>query len=84
MVTYNALLQAEVPPQARGRVFAGFDLVWQTGRLASLALGRPGRDALGVQAVYALGGGLLLVAGTIGLVGLARPHHGVAARPDTR
>jgi hypothetical protein len=39
MVTYNALLQAEVPPEARGRVFAGFDLIWQTGRLASLALG---------------------------------------------
>jgi predicted MFS family arabinose efflux permease len=84
MVTYNALLQAEVPPEARGRVFAGFDLIWQTGRLASLALGGIAADALGVQAVYALGGGLLLVAGTVGLVGLARPHGGVATWPGAR
>jgi predicted MFS family arabinose efflux permease len=84
MVTYNSLLQAEVAVQARGRVFAGFDLIWQAGRLASLALGGMVADAAGVQAVYALGGGLLLVAGTVGLVGLARPHGGVAGRPDAR
>ena len=76
MVTYNALLQAEVAPEARGRVFAGFDLLWQAGRLASLALGGVAADALGVQAVYALGGGLLLVAGMVGLLGLARGHSG--------
>jgi predicted MFS family arabinose efflux permease len=72
MVTYNALLQAEVPTEARGRVFAGFDLLWQTGRLASLALGGLAADALGVQAVYVLGGVLLLAAGTVGLAGLVR------------
>jgi len=72
MVTYNALLQAEVAPQARGRVFAGFDLLWQAGRLASLALGGVAADALGIRAVYYRGGVLLLAAGAIGLAGVAR------------
>jgi MFS family permease len=87
MVTYNALLQAEVTTEFRGRVFAGFDLLWQVGRLASLGLGGVAADALGVQAVYALGGGLLLVAGTVGLVGLARGDSGrlgAAASRDPR
>ena len=70
MVTYTSLLQAEVPSRNRGRVFAGFDMIWQTGRLASLALGGAGADDLGIQAVYLLGGVLLLLAGAIGLAGL--------------
>jgi len=74
MVTYNSLLQADVAGNLRGRVFAGFDMLWQTGRLASIALGGLTADALGIQAVYLLGGLLLLFAGTIGLAGLpARP-----------
>jgi predicted MFS family arabinose efflux permease len=79
MVTYNALLQAEVAPQTRGRVFAGFDLLWQAGRLASLGLGGVVADALGVRAVYYIGGLLLLLAGAIGLAGLPpranQQHH---------
>jgi hypothetical protein len=70
MVTYNSLLQAEVAPEVRGRVFAGFDLLWQAGRLASLVLGGIAADALGIRAVYYLGGVLLLVAGVIGFAGL--------------
>jgi MFS family permease len=70
MVTYNSLLQAEVPGHHRGRMFAGFDMIWQTGRLASLGLGGLTADALGIQAVYVLGGVLLLLAGAIGLAGL--------------
>lgn len=70
MVTYNSLLQAVVPDRNRGRVFAGFDMIWQTGRLASLGLGGAAADALGIQAVYLLGGVLLLFAGSIGLAGL--------------
>ena len=76
MVTYNSLLQAEVAPEARGRVFAGFDLLWQAGRLASLVLGGAAADALGIRAVYYFGGGLLLVAGAIGLAGLRPPTGG--------
>lgn len=72
MVTYNALLQAEVAPNSRGRVFAGFDMIWQTGRLASLVLGGIAADLFGIQAVYGFGGLLLLVAGTIGLTTLRR------------
>ena len=78
MVTYNSLLQAEVAEHQRGRVFAGFDMIWQTGRLASIALGGLAADSLGIRAVYLLGGGLLLLAGTIGLLGLPRrgaPDH---------
>lgn len=71
MVTYNSLLQAQTAPETRGRVFAGFDMIWQAGRLASLALGGIAADALGIRAVYALGGTLLLLAGTIGLTGLS-------------
>ncbi|CAM3755683.1 MFS transporter [Kibdelosporangium persicum] len=69
MVTYNSLLQAEVAEHQRGRVFAGFDMLWQSGRLASIALGGLAADAFGIQAVYILGGILLLIAGTIGLTG---------------
>jgi MFS family permease len=78
MVTYNSLLQAKTAPEIRGRVFAGFDMIWQTGRLASLSLGGVTADALGIRAVYALGGALLLLAGATGLAGLATG----TTRPD--
>jgi predicted MFS family arabinose efflux permease len=74
MVTYNSLLQAEVGAQARGRVFAAFDMTWQTGRLASLALGGVVADQLGIQSVYILGGVLLLLAGSVGLITLPAAH----------
>ena len=80
MVTYTSLLQAEIPDRNRGRVFAGFDMIWQTGRLVSLGLGGAAAGALGIQAVYLIGGVLLLLAGSIGLAGLwplaKRSHHG--------
>jgi MFS family permease len=69
-VTFNSLLQAETPAEQRGRVFAGFDALWQAGRLVSLGLGGVLADALGVRVVYYLGGALLLLAGTGGLVSL--------------
>jgi predicted MFS family arabinose efflux permease len=86
IVTYNSLLQAEAAPQARGRVFAGFDLLWQAGRLASLALGGVAADTLGIRAVYYLGGLLLLVAGAVGFAGLApragQHHDAQPTAPD--
>jgi len=66
MVTFNSLLQAETTPQTRGRVFASFDAIWQLGRLVSLAVGGILADALGITAVYYLGGLLLLTAGGAG------------------
>lgn len=67
-VTFNSLLQAHTPSAARGRVFATFDLIWQLGRLLSIALGGIIADAIGISAVYYFGGALLLLAGLIGSV----------------
>lgn len=65
-VTFHALLQTHVPDRARGRVFASLDLLWQTGRLASLGIGGLLADTVGIRAVYYLGGVLLLIAGAVG------------------
>jgi MFS family permease len=70
-VTFNSLLQAETPPAVRGRVFAAFDLIWQLGRLASLAAGGLLADAAGIAAVYAAGAVLLAAAALIGRARLA-------------
>ena len=67
MVTFTSLLQTEVPPELRGRAFAAFDVLWQAGRLASLAVGGAAADVFGIDTVYFLGGLLLLVAGGLGL-----------------
>jgi MFS family permease len=74
MVTYNSLLQAEVPDHHRGRVFAGLDMIWQTGRLTSIALGGFAAEAFSIQTVFVLGGILLLIAGTVGLAGHKITH----------
>lgn len=71
-VTFNSLLQAETTERTRGRVFATFDAIWQFGRLVSLGLGGLVADALGIAAVYYVGGALLLLAGAAGLL-RARP-----------
>lgn len=65
-VTFNSLLQAETPEGLRGRVFAGFDLAWQSGRLISLLLGGLVAATLGIRAVYYLGACLLLAAAAVG------------------
>lgn len=78
MVTFNSLLQAETIPTTRGRVFASFDAIWQLGRLVSLAVGGLLADAVGITAVYYLGGTLLLVAGAAGLLAAGRLADGHA------
>jgi MFS family permease len=80
-VTFNSLLQAHVSPETRGRVFAGMDLLWQSGRLVSLAGGGLLADTIGIRAVYYLGGVLLLLAGALGLAGLSRSGPPATARP---
>lgn len=67
MVTWNTVLQSTVADRIRGRVFAFYDVVWQSCRLASIGLGGVLADAAGVRAVYAVGGCLLLAAGALGL-----------------
>jgi len=73
-VTFISLLQAHTPAGARGRIFASFDLLWQLGRLVSLLVGSLLAAALGITAVYYLGGALLLLAAAIG-------WHGIRAHP---
>lgn len=79
-VTFNSLLQAEVPEKLRGRIFATFDMLWQSGRLISLLLGGVAADHFGIRAVFYIGGALLLAAAWIGWQGLRKlphpqPHH---------
>lgn len=65
-VTFNSLLQSHVSDRTRGRVFALMDLLWQTGRLASLGIGGLVADTYGIRAVYYLGGVVLLLAAALG------------------
>lgn len=67
MVTWNSVLQSTVPDRVRGRVFAFFDVVWQSSRLVSIGVGGVLADAVGIRAVYVLGGALLVAAGCLGL-----------------
>lgn len=66
-VTFNSMLQGETPEHVRGRVFALMDVLWQGGRLLSLAVGGILADRYGIEAVYYLGGALLLAAAAAGL-----------------
>jgi len=68
-VMFSSLLQSRVPENLRGRAFAGFDVLWQTGRLLSLLGGGLLADAVGIRAVYLLGGLLLLAAAAVGALG---------------
>ena len=71
-VTFSSLVQSRVPVHLRGRAFAGFDVVWQTGRMLSLLGGGLLADVIGIRAVYLVGGLLLLAAATIGAVSARR------------
>lgn len=76
MVTYQSYLQAITPEDRRGRVFAGFDAIWQLGRLVSIGAGGALADVAGIAAVYLVGGLVLLAAGGLGLVGLRAQRGG--------
>lgn len=65
-VTYNSVLQLTVPERLRGRVFAFYDVVWQSARLVSIGAGGVAADRYGVTAVYWAGGVLLLAASALG------------------
>ena len=67
MIAYQSTLQTSVPLEVRVRAFALYDVLWNSGRLVSLGLGGLLADAVSIQAVYALGGVLLLAAGGVGL-----------------
>ncbi len=69
-ITFNSLLQAETPQSLRGRVSAGFDMLWQAGRLLSLLVGGLLADSVGIRAVYYLGAALMLAAAGVGWAGV--------------
>ena len=71
-VTYNTALQQNVPDRLRGRVFAFYDIVWQSSRLISLVLGGLLADRIGIAAVYVMGGLLLLTAAALGFFTVSR------------
>jgi len=73
MIAYQSTLQTAVPAEVRGRAFALYDVLWNAGRLVSLALGGFLADAVSIQAVYLLGGVLLLAAGAVGLTTQLEP-----------
>lgn len=65
-VTFYTALQTTTPDHLRGRVFAFYDVLWQTARLASIAIGAVLADTLGIRGVYLAGGVLLIAAGSLG------------------
>ncbi len=75
-VTFSSLIQSRVPESLRGRAFAGFDVLWQTGRMLSLLGGGLLADAVGIRAVYLLGGLLLLAAAAVGGLATRTTHTG--------
>ena len=66
-ITYNSVLQTIITDRLRGRVFAFYDITWQTSRLASIGIGGILADHYGITVVYWIGGALLIAAGTLGL-----------------
>lgn len=73
-VTFNTTLQTVVPDERRGRVFAFYDVVWQSGRLASIGVGGLLADTAGITAVYYLGASLLVAAAIVGFTRLRGCH----------
>lgn len=90
-ITYQSVLQTRIDDHIRGRIFAFYDIVWQTARLASIAAGGLLADRIGIRAVYIAGGILLIAAGAIGLLAgridanerHVRLHPGEDTTPDS-
>ncbi len=79
MVVFNSTVQGAVPDAVRGRVFTLLDVTWSAMRLLSLALGGLLVDAIGIQPLFWTGGGLLAIAGVLGLVLLGGSASGPGA-----
>ncbi|MBI2710352.1 MAG: MFS transporter [Actinobacteria bacterium] len=77
-VAYSSVLQTAVPDRLRGRVFAFYDVVWQTARLLSIAVGGVLADRLGIAAVYGIAGLVLIGAGALGFAAGGRRYAAAA------
>ncbi len=71
-VAYESLLQERVPDRFRGRVFAAFEVVANVGFLIGALLAGWLGTTIGVRLTYAVSGGLLLAAATVGRALLLR------------
>jgi MFS family permease len=69
-VAFQTMVQRDVPPELRGRAFALLDVAWQTSRLVSIAIGAGLVSIIGIRWLFVIGGVLLVVAGTVGTLGL--------------
>lgn len=67
MIAYQSTLQTTVPPEVRGRAFAFYDVLWNTARLLSLAVGGITAELVDVRFVYLTSALLLAGAAAIGL-----------------
>jgi len=67
MVAYQSTLQTLVPADTRGRAFAFYDVLWNSARLLSLAIGGVLVDIVDIRLVYVVSAGLLLAAAAVGL-----------------
>ena len=72
MVAFQTMVQREVPASIRGRAFALLDVVWQTARFASIAIGAGLAASIGIRVLFVLGGALLIGAGAVGFAGFSR------------
>ncbi|MHB8575485.1 MAG: MFS transporter [Dehalococcoidia bacterium] len=72
MVVFNSTVQDAVPDAVRGRVFTLLDVTWNAMQLLSLAVGGAVVDAFGIQPLFWGSGGLLTLAGLLGLHLLGR------------
>lgn len=67
MIAYQSTLQTTVQAETRGRAFAFYDVVWNTARLVSLAVGGVAAELTDVRVVYAASALLLAAAAVVGL-----------------
>ncbi len=67
MVVFNTTVQGAIPDRIRGRVFTLLDVTWSAMRLLSLGLGAVVADLIGIEALFWLGGVLLIAAGLLGM-----------------
>ena len=67
MVVYQTWVQRHVPDVIRGRVFTWLDVVWNVMTIVSLGWGAWLAERASVEAVYFLGGSLLVSSGLAGL-----------------
>ncbi|MBI3967079.1 MAG: MFS transporter, partial [Chloroflexi bacterium] len=72
MGVFRSPVLGAVPDAVRGRVFTLLDVTWNAMRLISLGLGGLVVDTWGVQPLFWIGGGLLGLAGVLGLALLGR------------